>query len=1028
MGRVMAEKWQLASISHIGGRDENQDAQATFQDSQSRQILIVVADGMGGHSGGSEAARVICDTAQELWAQRLQRTPEQLLQTLVSESHSRVNAMSAVAELDARSTLVALWLDDSRALSVHVGDSRVMQYGPAGLIKRTVDHSVAQLRVLSGKITEAQMATDSGQSSLITSIGGEQLPEPEFTEWDLAAGAGFIVCTDGFWEILDSQAQHALMMNDGDLQTALQGCLTAALEQASDRHDNCTAVLLRPSEGVVHRAVTAIAESGRAADSGSRRLTIPLLLLALILGVLVVLLYAPTLSAQEQFPLAHRSDDGGFASDRPWSDKPLTDPKELDAWLTGTLAPGLGLEGENTLRVESPSSAPGGVTVIRLQQQYQGRPVIGLDSVVILNPQGYPALVHGKHLALEALTVDPLITAEQAYASAALTPDPDVPAALVYWARGTEIKLAWQLTGYATQAGFQLFEVFVDALNGNSLEHIPLNNSVMRRTVWDMSSACQRQGIGHLISGPEIQRVRRFALDNGLGRSEGRPSGGSARVDRMFDELGASYTFLSRVFDMNSIDNDGLTLEGAVGVRYDDARPGIQCVGDGFNASWYPSLNFLAVPDNVMPLLEVFGHEFAHGIVSNGSGLKGSGASGALNEALADMVGVAYRAWRESGGSLDTPEVSSWQYSSAFWQLRKPDGVMRDMQQPKRVHPGIPDHFADYRSNMGVHAGANVMGHGFYLMAEGGQHRRLGRGVRVEHPLGIQDTARIAAYAAAYTLTPSSDYPMARIAMAYAATVLFGEGSPQWQSVHQAFDAIGVPGRWLPVPQRPPIAVPPAAPPVPEPAPGIPAPTPVPAPAPTSVPPPPQADIPGEPAVSRSEPLSVLQLPLAVWYAVLGALLLGGLLLLYLGRPKPKLFNPGYSGPQRPSAIAPEPTPAPNLVRSPVASSEQWLLEALDGSENITLHESQLTSPEGQVIGRAHALCHVIMESRQVSRRHLRLRRLDGQLHCEDLNSSNGSAIDGRAIKPFVIMPLRQGQILTIAGFAYQLKQEKCPC
>ncbi|PKM04922.1 MAG: hypothetical protein CVV16_03300 [Gammaproteobacteria bacterium HGW-Gammaproteobacteria-6] len=329
----MAGSWQFASVSHIGGRDENQDALVLFHDAERDQILVVVADGMGGHRGGAEAAQLICRCAEELWQVRDQWPPRSILHQLVDESHARANALSAESELDAHSTLAALWIEGQQAVSVHAGDTRIIQYGPGGLVKRTLDHSMAQIKVLSGKITEAQMATDPSQSRLTTSIGGEETPEAEFTEWNLALGADFVICTDGFWEIVDSEQQRALLLSEGDLQTNLHTCLLEALEQQSDpKHDNSTCVLVRRDDVPFLLTDTLVAGApdttvGAHISEAADRSALPIwrLLLAVLMFaaaalvlVLILLDQPPTIDPQspvEQVPAL-----------QPELDKPLDEP------------------------------------------------------------------------------------------------------------------------------------------------------------------------------------------------------------------------------------------------------------------------------------------------------------------------------------------------------------------------------------------------------------------------------------------------------------------------------------------------------------------------------------------------------------------------------------------------------------------------------------------------------------------------------------------------------------------------------
>ena len=233
----------VAAITHIGGRSENQDAHRVFNDADTGECLVVVADGLGGQGdGGGLAARTAIDSAAALWAGRRGRPPADLLESLVMQAHEDI--LHAAAGADAQTTLAALYIGRRVIVSVHAGDSRVSQFARDGFVKRTLDHSMAQIQVLRGKLKESEMASSPSQSRLITSLGGPERPEYEISEWSIGEGARFVVCSDGFWEIFTPDEQAALL-DAQELQSALDAALKAKLDTVSDNHDNTTAVLLR---------------------------------------------------------------------------------------------------------------------------------------------------------------------------------------------------------------------------------------------------------------------------------------------------------------------------------------------------------------------------------------------------------------------------------------------------------------------------------------------------------------------------------------------------------------------------------------------------------------------------------------------------------------------------------------------------------------------------------------------------------------------------------------------------------------
>ena len=76
----------------------------------------------------------------------------------------------------------------------------------------------------------------------------------------------------------------------------------------------------------------------------------------------------------------------------------------------------------------------------------------------------------------------------------------------------------------------------------------------------------------------------------------------------------------------------------------------------------------------------------------------------------------------------------------------------------------------------------------------------------------------------------------------------------------------------------------------------------------------------------------------------------------------------------------------------------------------------------GLTIGRHPALSDFVLDDVSVSRRHARIGREGEVLFLEDLNSLNGTLIDGETAPPFDPVPIRIGQVLEIGGVALELR------
>ena len=246
----------IAEFSHIGQRSENQDSHCVFQDAGAGTLLAVVADGMGGHAGGALAAQAVKASAAVQWQKRQDlpaQNPKEFLRRLIDASHAAVcrAGLEEGLGLAPGATFAALLLQRGKdgafqGVSIHAGDARIIQYDDAGLVKHSIDHSMAQLHVMRGLITQEEAATHPDQRWVLAHVGGEDQPAGEFTHWDLTQGSRFVVCSDGFWEIFRAEEVLQLFQTASE-PAALEEAVAALFKQklaSLKGQDNTTAILL----------------------------------------------------------------------------------------------------------------------------------------------------------------------------------------------------------------------------------------------------------------------------------------------------------------------------------------------------------------------------------------------------------------------------------------------------------------------------------------------------------------------------------------------------------------------------------------------------------------------------------------------------------------------------------------------------------------------------------------------------------------------------------------------------------------
>ena len=699
----------------------------------------------------------------------------------------------------------------------------------------------------------------------------------------------------------------------------------------------------------------------------------------------------------------------------------LGDADALRRWVATDLHARLGLTGADRLDVDEHAKPLGPYRIVRLAQTAHGLPIVGRESRLLLTGSGRAVRLRGHHSSFSAASPPrprPRLPVGDAFSAAGGAGDTPPAARLVLWPDGDELRLSYVLEGAFPDAARPVApveRVYVDAVTGRVLDRLPLVRHALDRRVHDFSAACRNYGVRGLVDYPFAELLRATAP---LMRTE-RMSVGHRQAEELFELLGLLYAFLDITLNVDSFDQAGAPFVVYLGVRFHEETPWQQCIGDEFNAAWLPD-DVMLLPAAGVDVPNVIGHEVTHGLIANGSGLIYRRQSGALDEAVADALGATFAGWLENGA---VPDVDAGiRMTSRNWQIRDPDGsLVRDMSRPRRAR--LPDHYDDYRylrddeDNGGVHINSSIINQSFYLLAEGGRHpQRPGPAVE---GIGVLYAARIFGAAATWLLTPNADFEDARYAFADAAEALHGPGSREWISTHMAMDAVGIPGDW----ERPPPPAPaPDPPPAPAPDPPSTAPDPVLGPAyPQPIPPdlpPPDPPLPAPPVPPEPGPLSsnnILALLLATSVALLGgtALLLGiRLKRMALAR------QVVWMGAQPPQPQRYVPAPLPDLLGT---------LDPVDGATAIPLPRARLSSREGLIIGRDIQLCHVDIPDSTVSRRHLRLRTVDGTILVEDLNSLRGSQVDGAALKPFEPRPITTGQTLHIAGFSYRMRARAEP-
>ncbi len=548
---------------------------------------------------------------------------------------------------------------------------------------------------------------------------------------------------------------------------------------------------------------------------GILRLAIPVALLCLVAAGAVGAASHPFLQAR----IRHLNTPAATIEMRFLPGQGVPAERFFDAYRTYR-----GLSAENRFRLLSSFQDRLGQLHQRYEQLYRGIPLFGVQ-MILHERDGRVFYANGT--VVEGLTADarPGITEQQAFQAALdyvhadeyMWEDPAMeaflkreqgnpqatfyPHATLYWTsagkpmRPENFRLAYRFDIYAKKPLRREY-VFVDARTGRVIYTINrIETGDVQGTGLSLYNGMVTMVVDSFAGG---FRLREAARGNGMETWDMHHSTDYSTAvdfvdpDTSFTDANAqagvsahwgaeaTYDYYLTVHGRNSYDNAGGALLSYVhydvdfnNAFWDGTR---MTYGDGDGISFTPLVS-----------LDVAGHEITHGVTQFSANLIYQAESGALNESFSDIFGTLIERFREANA-----------FDWIIGEDITPDGRgIRSMSNPGEFND--PDTYRGLNwaplnggDNGGVHTNSGVQNFWFYLLSEGGSGVNDNGDAYSVTGIGPDKAAQIAYRNLTVYLTPSSGYFEARLGAANAAIDLFGYGSPEFQAVLDAWDAVGV--------------------------------------------------------------------------------------------------------------------------------------------------------------------------------------------------------------------------------------------
>lgn len=238
-------QFSIYQESRRGTRRFNQDRIAYCYSRDA--LLMLVADGMGGHLRGEVAAQLAMQFITAAFRREARPAlpdPALFLPRAITGAHRAIIEYATAGGLSEapRTTCVACVVQDNAACWAHAGDSRLYHVRDGSIMAQTRDHSRVQQLIDQGRIREEAFAAHPERNQIFNCLGAHRPPQVEVPEKTrLLPGDTLMLCTDGLWGPLSGKIISSVLQKSGIMQ-AVPELLDEAERRAGRDCDNLSVI------------------------------------------------------------------------------------------------------------------------------------------------------------------------------------------------------------------------------------------------------------------------------------------------------------------------------------------------------------------------------------------------------------------------------------------------------------------------------------------------------------------------------------------------------------------------------------------------------------------------------------------------------------------------------------------------------------------------------------------------------------------------------------------------------------------
>ena len=222
---------RYTTFSEAGKRRANQDVCRVIENPENNNSLMVVCDGMGGHSMGDVAAETVCNAICEYWNSNTHTKDSEtkVIEACKVASDALYKRSRVVRPIEMGTTMVMASIEDNIVTIAHCGDSRCYLLRDGEVVYQTQDH--ADPHWGSEVVTRCFFSMN------------PEVAEPEVARFEVQPGDRIFLCSDGVYKAMAPQILTARLQDEKPLEEVVDVIKFMCEKYSTDNYTGILAIV-----------------------------------------------------------------------------------------------------------------------------------------------------------------------------------------------------------------------------------------------------------------------------------------------------------------------------------------------------------------------------------------------------------------------------------------------------------------------------------------------------------------------------------------------------------------------------------------------------------------------------------------------------------------------------------------------------------------------------------------------------------------------------------------------------------------